>query len=74
MKKCIIVHGCPSDNTDSSYNKHWIPRTKKELTINNIQTETPTMPTPRKPEYEKFKQEFEKYTVDKNTILIGHSC
>ena len=32
------------------------------------------MPEPWKPDYEKFKKEFGKYKVSKNTILIGHSC
>ena len=32
------------------------------------------MPEPWKPDYEKFKKEFEKYKVDENTILVGHSC
>jgi predicted alpha/beta hydrolase family esterase len=74
MRNCIIIHGCRSDNTDPSYNKHWIPRTKKELATNNIPTETPLMPSPRQPVYEDYKKEFEKYPVDEDTILIGHSC
>jgi predicted alpha/beta hydrolase family esterase len=73
-KKCIIIHGCPSKDTDASYNRHRMQRTKKELLANNIQTETPIMPSPWKPEYEKFKNEFEKYPVDEHTILVGHSC
>ncbi|MBI2411206.1 MAG: alpha/beta hydrolase [Candidatus Kerfeldbacteria bacterium] len=73
-KKCIIIHGCPSDDKDPSYNKHWIPWIKKNLIANNIETETPLMPLPWQPDYEKFKTEFEKYVVDENTILIGHSC
>lgn len=32
------------------------------------------MPSPWQPDYEKFKAEFEKYDVDENTILVGHSC
>ncbi len=57
-----------------TYNKHRIPRIKKELLENNIQTQTPLMPEPRQPDYDKFKNEFKKNHVDKNTILIGHSC
>ena len=79
-KKCIIIHGCPSNaekamNPETrTYDKHWIPWTKKQLLANNIETETPLMPSPWEPDYEKFKRTFEKYDVDKNTILIGHSC
>ncbi len=74
MGNCIIIHGCPSNNMDPTYNKHRIPRLKNELIKNNIPTETPLMPSPRQPVYEDYKKEFEKYTVDEDTILIGHSC
>lgn len=79
-KKCIIIHGCPSDEEKAmnsekrTYDKHWIPWTKKELIARNIETETPLMPSPWQPDYEKFKAEFEKYNVDEDTILVGHSC
>ncbi len=79
-KNCIIIHGCPEkieekmDPKTRSYNKHWIPWTKKNLITKGIKTETPLMPTPWEPDYQKFKAEFENYAVDKNTILIGHSC
>jgi predicted alpha/beta hydrolase family esterase len=79
-KKCIIIHGCPSDvektmNSETrTYDKHWISWTKKQLITNGIETETPLMPSPWYPDYEKFKRTFEKYNVDEKTILIGHSC
>lgn len=77
---CIIIHGCPSDKEKAmdpktrTYDKHWIPWLKKQLIVNGIKTETPLMPEPWHPDYEKFKKEFEKHKVDENTILIGHSC
>lgn len=80
MKNVIIIHGCPSEeekamNSETrTYDKHWIPWIKEKLTQKGIKTETPLMPEPWHPEYEKFKTEFEKYPVDENTILIGHSC
>lgn len=79
-KKCIIIHGCPSDVEKAmslktrTYDKHWIPWIKKQLIINGIKTEASLMPSPWQPDYEKFKNEFEKYNVNENTILIGHSC
>jgi uncharacterized protein len=78
--RCIIIHGCPSDaekamNPETrTYDKHWIPWLKRNLIAKNIETETPLMPSPWQPDYEKFKAEFEKYDVDENTILVGHSC
>lgn len=77
---CIIIHGCPSNiekamNPETrTYDKHWIPWAKKELLARGIKTETPLMPTPWNPDYEKFKKEFEKCKITENTILIGHSC
>ena len=78
--KCIIIHGCPSniekamDPERRTYDKHWIPWMKERLITKGIETETPLMPTPWQPDYEKFKSEFEKYDVNENTVLIGHSC
>jgi hypothetical protein len=77
---CIIIHGCPSNVERAmnpktrTYDKHWIPWLKKELSSRGIKTETPLMPSPWEPDYNKFKKEFEKYKVTENTILIGHSC
>lgn len=77
---CIIIHGCPPNikkavNPETrTYDKHWIPWIKKQLIARGIETETPRMPSPREPDYEKFKKEFEKCEVGENTILIGHSC
>jgi len=77
---CIVIHGCPSDaekamNLETrTYNKHWIPWIKRELTKCGIKTETPLMPNPWAPNYAAFKGEFEKYPVSEDTVLIGHSC
>src|SRR3990172_5435151 len=75
---CIIVHGCPSafqrEEKSRTYAKHWLPWIKNELTLRGINTEIALMPQPWYPDYGKFKKEFEKYKVDNDTILIGHSC
>ncbi len=77
---CIILHGCPSDKEKAmnastrTYDKHWIQWIKKELSERGIKAEAPMMPTPWEPDYEKFKEEFEKHEVNEKTILIGHSC
>lgn len=77
---CIIVHGCPSniersmDSKTRTYDKHWIPWLKKKLTLQGIKTEAPLMPKPWHPDYQAFKKKFEKYKVNDNSVLIGHSC
>jgi predicted alpha/beta hydrolase family esterase len=74
---CIIVHGCNSSKESFEksppYN-HWIPWIKKELNNYNINTITPKMPFPYNPDYLLWKKEFEKLNVNKDSILIGHSC
>lgn len=76
---CVIVHGCPSKEEDlidirRMDAKHWIPWLREELNSRGIKTETPLMPEPWKPVFETWKKEFEKYRVNENTILVGHSC
>jgi uncharacterized protein len=79
-KKCIIIHGCPSSEDhylnpgDMEQSKHWIPWIKNELSEKGIEVQTPAMPDPWAPDYEKFKDELSKYKVDQETILVGHSC
>lgn len=57
-----------------TYDKHWIQWLKRELAEEGIKAEAPLMPNPWEPVYEAFKEEFEKYSVSEDTILIGHSC
>ncbi len=74
------MHGCPDSEERAmnpltrTYDKHWIPWLKQQLVENGVPTEAPLMPEPWAPDYKKFKQEFEKYNVNENTVLVGHSC
>ena len=80
QKNCLILHGCPGDEDRAmnpatrTYDKHWLPWIKRELTAKGIPSEITLMPTPWDPSYERFRAAFEKYTVTENTILIGTSC
>ena len=62
------------DEKPRTYEKHWRPWIKKELTSQGIKTEAPIMPESWYPDYGKFKEEFEKYEVTEDSVLIGHSC
>ena len=79
-KNCIILHGCPSDKEKAmnpetrTYDKHWIPWAKKEIEKLGISVETPHMPEPWAASYSEWKNEFSKFLVGEDTILIGHSC
>ena len=70
----IVIHGCPSDEKDSEFAGHWMPWLKKELEAKGFDITIPIMPTPWKPEYKKWKEEFEKLSITEHTTLIGHSC
>lgn len=80
MKNAILIHGtCDKDeyfdgSQPSLSNDHWFPWIQKQLLINNIFCQTPEMPDAHTPVYEKWKKEFERFTVDENSILVGHSC
>lgn len=80
MKNAIIIHGMPSKEnyysfgTDSESNCHWLPWLQKEFTIREILAQTPEMPEPYEPVYEKWCSVFNQFSVNEYTILIGHSC
>ncbi|PIR68230.1 hypothetical protein COU49_02030 [Candidatus Nomurabacteria bacterium CG10_big_fil_rev_8_21_14_0_10_35_16] len=76
---CIIIHGCPPNEAEYDVRKikghfHWIPWVAEKINQMGIKTINPLMPSPWAPDYEAYKKEFEKNSVDENTILIGHSC
>lgn len=80
MKNAILLHGtCDKDeyfddNYPSLSNSHWFPWLQKQLLIKGIHTETPEMPDAYMPEYSKWKKNFEKYYINEETLLVGHSC
>lgn len=77
---CIIIHGCPGreeemmNSADRTFDKQWMPWTREKLEERGVKADAPIMPSPWAPDYEKFKAEFEKYEVNGDTILVGHSC
>ncbi len=81
MKTAIIIHGMPSkeeycmkDGGKSPSNRHWFPWLQCQLLIKGILTQTPEIPEPYEPVYEKWKKVFEQFPIDEETILVGHSC
>lgn len=80
MKNAILLHGTPdkeeyySDKYPSCSNSHWFPWLQKQLQMNAISTQTPEMPDAYKPDYKMWRNEFERYEVNEQTILVGHSC
>jgi len=80
MKNAILLHGCCdreeyfSDQYPSLSNSHFFPWLQKQLLIKGIHTQTPEMPQSYEPDYSKWKKEFERYEINTETILLGHSC
>ena len=80
MRNAILIHGtCDkdeyfSDKYKSLSNSHWFPWLQKQLQIKGISTQTPEITDAYKPVYGTWKKEFERFDVDEDSILVGHSC
>ncbi len=80
MKTAIIIHGMPSKEnyfnpqSPAQSNKHWLPWLQRQLILNDILAQTPEMPEAYRPDYEKWRSMFERFPVDEETTLIGHSA
>ena len=80
MKTAIILHGMPSKNSyydaskDAQSNAHWLPWIQQQLLVKDILAQTLELPAPYSPVYEAWKAVFEKFDVNEETILVGHSC
>jgi predicted alpha/beta hydrolase family esterase len=80
MKTAIIIHGMLSKeeyydfDRPASSNCHWLPWIQKQLLLKDVVAQTPEMPVPYNPDYDSWKRMFERFQVDEQTILIGHSC
>lgn len=80
MKTAVILHGMPSPesyknpNRDSQSNSHWLPWLQQQLLLHDILAQTPELPEPSSPDYNKWLSVFSKFDADNQTILVGHSC
>ena len=80
MKNALIIHGTCDDSEyfsnayPSLSNSHWLPWLQKQLLMKGIFTQTPEMPEANRPDYKKWKKEFERFEVNNETILVGYSC
>jgi predicted alpha/beta hydrolase family esterase len=80
MKTAILIHGtCDhgeyfSDKYPSLSNSHWFPWLQKQLLMHGYLAQAPEMPNPVRPKYSDWKAMFERFPINGDTILIGHSC
>lgn len=79
MNQAIILHGGPSKEEyydprfPSASNYHWIPWLQKQLLIHDIATHTPEVPKAYDRNWHVWSHEIDRYDIDSNTALIGHS-
>lgn len=80
MVNAIILHGRPDkeeyfDPTHpSASNDWWIPWLQKQLLLKEISAQTPEIPNSWNPKYEEWEQIIKQFDINRNTILVGHSC
>ena len=77
----VIIHGSNSKEQEKlakgglqQNKRNWIPWIKEKLEEKEIECFTPLMPESWAPNYLKWKKEFEKITVDEESILVGTSA
>lgn len=80
MKNAILVHGWAhkdefySPKYPTPSNSHWFPWLTKQLMIRDIYTVAPEMPKSYYPQYKIWAKEFERFDINPQTVLVGHSC
>lgn len=80
LKNAILLHGWntkdeffdPTKPTAS--NDHWFPWLTKQLMVRGYKVDVPEMTQYSQTTYESWKKEFERFDLNQNTLLVGHSC
>lgn len=80
MKQVILIHGSPDEKefydpcVVSPSNNQWFPWIQRQLALKDILSQALEFPKPYDPVYEEWVKVLENFKIDKDTILIGHSC
>lgn len=80
MVNAIILHGKPDKqeyydpNMPSQSNSHWLPWLQAQLLKHDIIAATPEVPNSYKADWEAWRREVERFEMEPETILVGHSC
>ena len=79
MKNAIILHGLNDENEyydpklPASSNQHWLPWIQRQLILKNFKADTPEVPFTFKFEWDTWVNEVERFEINQNTTLVGHS-
>lgn len=80
MKNAILVPGRPDKEEHydpkrpSNSEAHWFSWLKRQLILKDIHAVSIEPPFPFRPRYDEWKEEFERFDIAPDTILVGHSC
>lgn len=80
MKNAILVPGRPDKDQHydpklpSNSENHWFGWLKRQLILKDIHAVSIEPPFPFRPRYDEWKKEFERFDINPDTILVGHSC
>lgn len=80
MKNAILLHGRPykdeyySSETFAESNRHWFPWIQQQLIRRDIFAYTPDIPLSYEPLWERWVKEIERFEINEETMLVGHSC
>lgn len=80
MSNAILVPGRPDKaehydaNGPSNSEDHWFSWLKRQLILRDVHAVSIEPPFPFRPRYEDWKKEFERFDLEHDTILVGHSC
>ena len=71
----LILHGCPpTEAMVAPKENRWMDWLAGQLNERGLSAVAIDLPKPWEPQYLDWKKEFEKYPVDTESVLIGHSC
>lgn len=80
MKNAILIPGRPDKdqhydpNLPSNSQNYWFAWLQRQLILNDILTASIEPPMPFRPRYDEWAKEFERFDINAETILVGHSC
>lgn len=79
MRNAILLHGRPGKDEyydgsqPSASNAHWFAWLQKQLMTHDIKADTPEVPFAFEPQWDLWVKEVERFEIDPETILVGHS-
>lgn len=80
MSNAILVPGRPDKDEHydpkrkSNSEDHWFSWLKRQLILKDIHAVSIEPPFPFRPRYDEWKKEFERFDLNPDTVLVGHSC